>query len=204
MVLSVDIAAVASGCRRRRAPVRVWELGGAHRRLGVALGIGALLVIAPRLRAQDHDHAPAPTTPITTSLTVVDPIGGAHVLTATQLGALPRHSGRSEVHGHRWTWEGIELRAALQLAGIATDSLRGPALARVLVLVGADGYRATLALADLDPSLGARRAWLVDREDGAPLSPARLPRRVIVEGDRRASRWVTQLVRIEVVDVARP
>jgi len=83
VVLSVDIAAVASGRRRRRVPVRVWGLGGAHRRLGVALGIGALLVIAPRLRAQDHDHAPAPTTPIATSLTVVDPNGGAHVLTAT-------------------------------------------------------------------------------------------------------------------------
>ena len=171
--------------------------------LNVGVLLAVTLALAPRLAAQDHDHASAPATPLATSLTIVDPTGATHILTASQLAALPRHSGRAEVHGHGWTWEGVELRAALRLAGIATDSLRGPALARVLLLVGADGYSATLTLADLDPSLGARRAWLVDREDGAPLTPARLPRRVIVEGDQRASRWVTQLVRIEVVDVAR-
>lgn len=171
--------------------------------LNVGVLLAVTLALAPRLAAQDHDHASAPATPLATSLTIVDPTGATRTLTASQLAALPRHSGRAEVYGHGWTWEGVELRAALRLAGIATDSLRGPALARVLVLVGADGYRATLTLADLDPSLGARRAWLVDREDGAPLTSARLPRRVIVEGDQRASRWVTQLVRIEVVDLAR-
>jgi Oxidoreductase molybdopterin binding domain len=195
VVLSAGVPAVTSS--RRRAGV------GERLGLAVVLGVGALLSVAPRLSAQDHDHAPAPATPLATSLTIVDPTGATRILTASQLGSLPRHSGRAEVHGHAWTWEGVELRAALRLAGIATDSLRGPALARVLVLVGADGYRATLTLADLDPSLGARRAWLVDREDGVPLTPARLPRRVIVEGDQRASRWVTQLVRIEVVDAAR-
>ena len=195
MVLNLGVLAVTSSRLRAGVGVRIG--------LAVVLGIGALFAVAPPLGAQDHDHAPAPATPLATSLTIVDPTGAAHILTASQLAALPRHSGRAEVHGHGWTWEGVELRAALRLAGISTDSLRGSALARVLVLVGADGYRATLTLADLDPSLGARRAWLVDREDGAPLTPARLPRRVIVEGDQRASRWVTQLVRIEVVDLAR-
>lgn len=169
----------------------------------VAIALAALLAVAPSLAAQDHDHAPAPATPLPTSLTVIDAEGGTHVLAAAQLAALPRHRGRAEAHGHTWTWEGIALRAVLRLAGVTTDSLRGPALGRVLVFVGADGYRATLALADLDPSLGARNVWLVDREDGAALTAARRPRRVIVEGDRRPARWVTQLVRIEVVDVPR-
>lgn len=170
---------------------------------GVRSCLVALLLISPALAAQDHDHAPAPVTPIATTLTIVDGQGGTRVLTAAQLAALPRHRGRAEAHGHGWTWEGVELRAVLRLAGVTTDSLRGPALGHVLVFVGADGYRATLALADLDPALGARNVWLVDREDGAALTAARLPRRVIVEGDRRPARWVTQLVRIEVVDVSR-
>lgn len=178
---------------------------GVGTRVGVLvlLAAAASCTVAPRLGAQDHDHAPAPATPLATTLTIVDPSGAVRVLSAAQLAGLPRQSGRAEAHGHGWTWEGVELRAALRLAGIATDSLRGPASTRVLVFVGADGYRATLALAELDPSLGARHAWLVDREDGVPLTPARLPRRVIIEGDQRPARWVTQLVRIEVIDVGR-
>ena len=195
MVLIADVATAASS----RGGVGV----GARAGLAAVLAIGTLLATSPRLGAQDHDHASAPASPLATTLTVVDAVGVTRIVTTDQLAALPRHHGRAEVHGHGWTWEGVDLRAALRLAGVATDSLRGPALSHVVVLVGADGYRATLTLADLDPSLGGRHAWLVDREDGAPLTPARLPRRVIVEGDQRASRWVTQLVRIEIVDVAR-
>ena len=167
------------------------------------LCLAALLAVVPSLPAQDHDHAPAPATPLAATLTVVSAEGGTRVLTDAQLAALPRHGGRAEAHGHGWTWEGVELRAVLRLAGVTTDSLRGPALGRVLVFIGADGYRSTLTLADIDPALGARPVWLVDREDGVALPPARRPWRVIVEGDRRPARWVTQLVRIELVDLAR-
>jgi len=163
-----------------------------------------LLVPAANLAAQDHDHAPAPAAPHADALVIVLPGGVTRTLTGAQLAALPRLSGRAEAHGHGWTWEGVDLRGALQLAGIASvDTLKGPALGQVLVFVGADGYRSVLALAELDATIGHRRAVLVDREDGAPLTPARLPRRVIIEGDGRPSRWVTQLVRIEIVELGR-
>lgn len=151
----------------------------------------AVLVLASVLPAQSS----AP-------LTVVGPDGAVHTLTATQLHALPAVSGTATAHDTRFTFTGVDLRDVLRLAGVSpVDSLRRGQLRRVVVFVGADGYSALIALSDLDPSIGGRRAVLVDREDGTALPPERGPRRIIVEGDRRPSRWVRQVVRIEVRDL---
>ena len=166
--------------------------------------LAVLLLPVAALSAQDHDHATPPASPVADALVIALPGGVERTVTGAQLAALPRVRGRAEAHGHAWTWEGVDLRGALQLAGLASiDTLKGPALGQVLVFVGADGYRAVLALAELDATIGNRRAVLVDREDGAPLTAARRPRRVIIEGDGRPSRWVTQLIRIEIVALGR-
>jgi hypothetical protein len=57
------------------------------------------------------------------------------------------------------------------------------------------------ALPELDPGLGGTKAYAVDREEHNPLSSEHGPWRIIVVGDGRASRWVRQLMRIEVVQV---
>lgn len=150
----------------------------------------ALLVVAPSASAQTA-----------TSLTVIGPDGREIALAAATLSALPRAHGTATAHGHTFTYEGTDLRLVLQAAGIATDSLRGPALSRVVRFIAADGYSAVLALTDLDPSIGGRRVTLVDREDGKPLPADYAPRRVVIDGDRRPSRWVRQVVTIAVVDV---
>lgn len=158
----------------------------------IALSIVTLVLSVGSLRAQ----APAD------ALTVRRPDGTEIVLGAAQLAVLPRVTGRAEAHGHAFAFEGADLRAVLRAAGVTpVDSLRGPQLRRVVVFAGADGYRAVIAMSDLDPSIGGRRAVLVDREDGAALPAARGPRRIIVEGDARPSRWVQQVTRLEVVDL---
>jgi hypothetical protein len=135
-------------------------------------------------------------------LAVQGPDGGVRTLTATRLQTLPRVSGTATAHDSRFTFEGYDLRDVLRLAGVTpVDSLRRGELRRLVVFVGADGYSAIIALSDLDPSLGGRRAILVDREDGRALPSDRGPRRIIVDGDRRPSRWVRQVVRIEVRDL---
>ncbi len=135
-------------------------------------------------------------------LTVKRVDGTEVVLTAERLATLPRVAGRATAHGTTFSFEGTDLRDVLRSAGVSpVDSLRGPQLRRIVLFVGADGYAAAIALSDLDPSIGGRRAILVDREEGAPLPANRAPRRVIVEGDARPSRWVQQVVRIEIVDV---
>ncbi len=135
-------------------------------------------------------------------MTIRGPDGREVVLDAARLAALPRVSGTVSDHGTPATYRGIPLRDVLRASGVTpTDSLRGPLLRRVLVFVGADGYRAVVALGDLDPSLGARAMFLVDEQNGAALPPTHGPWRLIVDGDLRAARWVRQVVRIEVTDM---
>lgn len=150
----------------------------------------ALCLLAPCLDAQT-----------TAPLTVVGLDGKETVLAASAIAALPRVSGRANAHGNEFSYDGTELRAVLQLAGIQTDSLRGPMLRRVVRIVASDGYTVVLALSDLDPSIGARSVILVDREDGRPLPAEYAPRRMIVLGDVRPSRWARQVVRLVVSDV---
>ncbi|MBX9927368.1 MAG: molybdopterin-dependent oxidoreductase [Gemmatimonadaceae bacterium] len=124
------------------------------------------------------------------------------VFDSARLSTLPRTEGRVTLHGAALRYEGVDLRVLLQAAGLArVDSLRGDGLRRVVVFTGADGYSAVIALADLDASIGARRAVVVDRENGAPLGGALGPLRIIVPDDRRASRSVRNLIRVDVIEV---
>ncbi|MDP1861732.1 MAG: molybdopterin-dependent oxidoreductase [Gemmatimonadaceae bacterium] len=136
------------------------------------------------------------------ALVVKHPDGSETTLTTLSLAQLPRLTGRATAHGKSWSWEGVDLREVLRAAGVTpVDSLRGPQLRRVIMLVGADGYRAAIALSEIDPTIGGRRAIVVDREDGAALPQAEGPRRIIIEADVRPTRWVRQLIRIDVVDL---
>jgi len=157
--------------------------------MNAILCIAALLTIATSpLAAQE--------------ITVRRADGSERRLSATELATLPRNDFEAADHGVPTRFAGVELRALLQLAAAGpTDSLRGPMLRRVIVLIGADGYAATIALADLDPALGARRVYVVDHANGVPLAASQGPWRAIVVGDGRAARWVRQLQRVELVDV---
>ena len=136
------------------------------------------------------------------SLQVTRPDGSTVSLSAAQLAALPRVAGQASAHGNSFTFEGSDLRDVLRLAAIGpVDSLRGAQLRRVVIFVAADGYSALIALSDMDATIGGRRVVLVDREDARPLSAENGPRRIIVDGDQRPTRWVRQVVRLEVVDV---
>lgn len=128
--------------------------------------------------------------------------GSEVVLDDAVLAALPRIAGTATAHGNTWEWEGADLRDVLRAAGVTpVDSLRAPQLRRVIMVVGADGYRVVLALSELDPGIGNRRAVVVDWESGTALPPSRGPRRLFVEGDASPIRWVRQLTRLEVLDV---
>lgn len=128
--------------------------------------------------------------------------GSERRVSAAELATLPTVAVDATDHGVATRFEGVDLRAVLERAGVArTDSLRGVALQVVLVLVGADGYAATISLADLDPSLAGRQVLLAKRANGQPLAPTHGPWRAVVPDDRRAARWVRQLQRIELVEV---
>lgn len=116
------------------------------------------------------------------------------------LAKLPRESVKASAHGQNLNCEGVALAGLLRATGaMPADPLRGPQLARYLLVTARDGYRAVYSLAELDPSLSDRRVLLVDRCSGKPLDADDGPLRLIAPSDARPARWVRQVKSLTVV-----
>ena len=151
-----------------------------------------LLAAAPSLRAQSAAAG---------SLTIVKPDGSSLVMTEVMLSALPREKFEASSHDKKSLFEGSDLRTVLTLAGLKeTEGLRGQALARIVTVVAADGYKVVLPLSDLDPSIGNLKVFLVNRMDGAQIPEEDGHWRLVIPTDVRPARWVKLIVRIEVSD----
>ncbi|WP_242111600.1 hypothetical protein [Luteimonas aquatica] len=146
--------------------------------------------------AQAHDprlHAAPPQAAPIASPVVVP-------LDAATLASLPREAVNASAHRQALRCEGIALSTLLRATGaMPVEPLRGPQLARYVQADGNDGYRALYALAELDPSLGDRKVFVVDRCDGAPLGAEDGPLRLIAPQDARPARWVRQLKSLTVI-----
>ena len=132
--------------------------------------------------------AAAPCFAQTISLTGLD--GVAHTITAADLGAMPRTTAALKREGGGAAhYAGVALTDLLRRVDAPSDkTLRGAALADIVVVSAADGYRVVLALSDLDPAFCARKAILADRLDSAPLPASEGPFRLVVDGDLRGAR----------------
>lgn len=137
-----------------------------------------------------------------TSANAKEPAPVAVPLDAATLSTLPRHPVEGSAHGQSLRCEGVELVALLRKSGaMPADPLRGSAqLIRYVRIEARDGYRAVYSLAELDPSLGNARVFVVDRCDGKPLDDKSGPLRLIAAAESRPARWVRQLDSIRVVD----
>lgn len=141
----------------------------------------------PRLRASP------PLAPVLPSPVVVP-------LDAATLAKLPREAVTATEHGEQLHCEGVPLPALLHAAGaIPSESLQGAQLTRYVLVAGRDGERVLFALAELDPTLGNRRVYLVDRCDGKPLAGDDGPLRLIASDESRAARWVRGVEAITVI-----
>lgn len=141
----------------------------------------------PRLRA-----AP-PRAPVLPSPVVVP-------LDAATLAALPRETVNVTAHGKTLQCEGVALAALMRAAGaMPAEPLRGTQLGRYVQVDARDGYRVVFSLAEFDPTLGNRAAFLVDRCNGKPLDEQAGPLRLVVPGEARAARSVRQVRAITVI-----
>ena len=121
------------------------------------------------------------------------------LLTATELAAMPRTKITASAHDQTGVYEGVTVRELLTRAGVpAGAELRGPALAKTVIVTGADGYRVAFAVAEFDPAFTDRVSILADRRDGRALPENALPFQVILADEKRPARWVRQVVSIEV------
>jgi len=94
------------------------------------------------------------------------------------------------------------LSALLSAGGIQLgDALRGPRMTEVLVAGAADGYRVAFALAEVDPAFAVREIILADKRDGKPLDAKEGPFRIVASGDKRAARWVRQVIELKLTAV---
>ena len=64
----------------------------------------------------------------------------------------------------------------------------------------ADGFDAVFSTAELMPEIGPSRALVAWRKDGAPIDSQEGPLRLLVPTDKKGSRSIRQLVRIDVLD----
>jgi len=91
-------------------------------------------------------------------LTVEPQAGERVVLQRAGIDALPH----VKVTVASTTYEGVDLRAVLERAGVEFgETLRGKRLASCLLVEAADGYRVVIALPELDPAFTDEQIALV-------------------------------------------
>jgi DMSO/TMAO reductase YedYZ molybdopterin-dependent catalytic subunit len=135
-------------------------------------------------------------------------VGGAvpHplMLGGDEMARLPHESVTTSAHDQSGRYEGVLLIELLKRAGVPTgEAIRGPQLAKYVLVTGADGYRVVFSLAELDAALTGRTVLLADKRDGAALPDHALPYQLVVPGDTRPTRWVRQVISVEILDAPR-
>jgi DMSO/TMAO reductase YedYZ molybdopterin-dependent catalytic subunit len=104
------------------------------------------------------------------------------------------------------TFTGVSLWTLLTDAGIATNpAIKNDILNYYVLATGSDGYEAIFSLGELDPMFGGTGlSDLIAYEvNGGPLGPDGFAR-VVVPGDQFGGRYVSNLVSLQVIDVAVP
>lgn len=102
------------------------------------------------------------------------------------------------------TYTGAGLWPLLSDAGIQLDgAIKNDVLSRYLLATGADGYKVVFALGELSPDFGNKPSVVAYAENmsgtSAPLGTADGPFRVTAPGDVKGGRYVSNLVRLDVM-----
>jgi hypothetical protein len=137
------------------------------------------------------------------SVAFVGPNGQSRSFTASDLGKLSaREIDVTDPHSQTSSrYRGVALNELLALVGAPQgEHLRGGALATYVVVEARDDYRVVFSAAELDPGVRDTQVFLAFEKDGEPLGDEVGPFRLVVPSDRRAARWVRQVLRVTVVE----
>ena len=103
-------------------------------------------------------------------LIILDETGKQTSLARADIGALPHVKISTSVSGTAATFEGVTVKAVLARAGVGFgETMRGKRLASCLLVEASDGYRAVIALLELDPAFTDKQVLLAFLKDGKPL-----------------------------------
>ena len=136
-------------------------------------------------------------------LTVQSEAGKQVVLNRPDLDALPHVKVSAAEHGGTPVeFEGVTLRSVLEKSGVSFgESMKGKRLANCLLVEAADGYRAVIALPEMDPAFTDKQIVLAFLRDGKPLGEKEGPYRVVIPDEKRMARWVRQVTTLKIVEV---
>lgn len=135
-------------------------------------------------------------------VTIESETGKQTVLTRPDIESLPHVKVTTRGSEMSATFEGVALNTVLEKAGIEFGhSLRGKRLASCLLVEAADGYRAVIALPELDRDFTDKEVVLAYLQDGKPLDDKAGPYRIVIPDEKRMARWVRQVTKLKIVDV---
>jgi DMSO/TMAO reductase YedYZ molybdopterin-dependent catalytic subunit len=140
--------------------------------------------------------APAANEAVSPSFTVSGAVGRRATFDLAALQAMPAVT--QTAGGNSYT--GVNLWSLLNDAsvGLKPDTaVRNPVLSMYAVVVGSDGYRAVVSLAEIAPESGNRVALVAYSLNGMPLGRNGMAR-LVMAGDLKPGRSVARLAAIEV------
>jgi hypothetical protein len=125
----------------------------------------------------------------------------AQQFSLADIAAMPRTTLQGKTHdGKDHTFEGVAMAELLRRAGLPqAENVRGPVLARYLLVSAHDGYRTIFSLPEFDPAFTDNRALLADKMDGKALDDHDGPLRLVLPAEKREARWVRMVERIELL-----
>jgi len=136
-------------------------------------------------------------------LTIQTDSGKQVVLSRADLETLPHiKATAAERSSGQVQFEGVTLKNVLEKAGVAFgESMKGRRLTNCLLVEASDGYRAVIALPELDPAFTDKQILLAFLRDGKPLGEKEGPYRIVIPDEKRMARWVRQVTTLKIVDV---
>ncbi len=140
--------------------------------------------------------APAQTRPALTVVRSGEPAVAFATEVLAALPAITQTVGFGAGHADAAEWRGPLLWDVLLRAGVVDATKPAEQVRMVARVIGADGYRAVFALAELSPAFGGRPVQLALARNGQSLPDQAL--RLIAPGEQRAGRSVRDVVRVEV------
>lgn len=138
--------------------------------------------------------------PLPASVRVAGAVKTALTLRATDLEKLEKTTVSAPDRNNKLhTYSGVLLAVLLQKAGATLgEELKGQNLLKYLVVEANDGYQVLFSLAEADPTFANKKIILANQVDGAFLSPEQGPFQIIVEGEKRKTRFIRQVKAITV------
>ncbi len=112
---------------------------------------------------------------------------------------LPQRSVRVLEHDKLVTLQGALLSDVLaRVLSPIGDEFLSTSASYYVIAEALHGNRAVFAWAELDSTFSDRRVYVINKQDGEPLSDGTGPFRLLVRGEKKAARWLRQVTALSI------